>query len=227
MPVNWINCRHTIKKWRASHAVHVNTLRASDLAGWLTERKCANAGLCKMDRKLFSHSLNEIINLGVARAANPRPRRGGFKFLRKKASARKEQKLIYNIYVYFLCREWVLRVCECVCDEFHRIHLRKLNPHPLAPYALEQQYFSTPDADATLFHPSTRTAECERLFCARRRRLCATKEEIVYATRRTMCARVCISLSWIWQMCIKGAVSSPNGISQTVSPFIFHPAYIL
>ena len=64
MPVNWINCRQTIKKWRAYDAVHVNILWASDLAGWLTERKCANSGLCKMDRKLFSHSLNEIINLG-------------------------------------------------------------------------------------------------------------------------------------------------------------------
>jgi hypothetical protein len=33
-----------------------------------------------MDRKLFSHSLNEIINLGNGALANPRPRRGGFKF---------------------------------------------------------------------------------------------------------------------------------------------------
>jgi hypothetical protein len=75
------------------------------------------------------------------------------------------------------------------CDEIHHIHLRKLNPHhPLAPYASEQQYFSTPDAEAT--HPLS--PECERLFCARRLR--ATKEEIVYATRRTMCARVYVYL---------------------------------
>lgn len=60
----------------------------SDLASWLTERKCANAGLCKMDRKLFSYSLNEIINLGGGGgepAANPKTAEEDLNFEKKHA----------------------------------------------------------------------------------------------------------------------------------------------
>lgn len=100
----------------------------SDLASWLTERKCANAGLCKMDRKLFSYSLNEIINLGGGGgelAANPKTAEEDLNFEKKHApdgkagvgGALAKSKSERAAYLFPLPRESV-----CVCDEFHHTY---------------------------------------------------------------------------------------------------------